>query len=110
MTSKKMRNYHYVGLFFKLWKGSRGHSFKLWGKGWCGPGVPLLNLRGVRVTNLNFEGVSDLGSQGPEVLGPVVFVPLSHHVDKSNTNFMLQLFYDKNIMFERKKTVSDKPW
>ena len=23
---------------------------------------------------------------------------------------MLQLFYDKNILFERKKTVTDKPW
>ena len=23
---------------------------------------------------------------------------------------MLQLFCDKNIMFERKKTVTDKPW
>ena len=32
--------------------------------------------------------------------------------DKNVATFMLQLFYDKNIMIVRKKkiTVSDKPW
>ena len=23
---------------------------------------------------------------------------------------MLQLFYDKNMMFERKKTITERPW
>ena len=40
--------------------------------------VLLLNFRGVsRVPILNFEGGS--GSQGPEVLGPRVLVPLLYH-------------------------------
>ena len=26
------------------------------------------------------------------------------------TTFMLQLFHYKNIMFERKKTITEKPW
>ena len=41
------------------------------------PGVPLLNFRGSRVPLLSFEGGS--GSQGPEVPGPGVLVPLLHY-------------------------------
>ena len=41
------------------------------------PGVPLLNLEGSRVLFLNLEGGP--GSQGPEVPGPGILVPLLHH-------------------------------
>ena len=46
-----------------------------------GPGVPLLNFEGgPGVPLLNFEGgVPGSGSQGPEVPGPGVLVPLLHH-------------------------------
>ena len=42
-----------------------------------GPGVPLLNFRDVPVPLLNFDGSS--GSQGHEVPGSGVLVPLVHH-------------------------------
>ena len=42
-----------------------------------GPGLPLLKFRGFPGPTLNFEGGS--GSQGSEVLGPGVLVPLLHH-------------------------------
>ena len=42
-----------------------------------GPGVPLLNFRGVSGPLLNFKGGP--GYQDPEVPGPGVLVPLLHH-------------------------------
>ena len=45
-----------------------------------GPGTPLLNFEGgPGVPLLNFRGLPGLGSQGPEVLCPGVWVPLLHH-------------------------------
>ena len=45
-----------------------------------GEGVPLLNFEGgPGVLVLNFEDVPGPGSQGPEVPGPGILVPLLHH-------------------------------
>ena len=44
-----------------------------------GPGVPLFNFRAVPGPTLNFEGVLGHESQGPEVPGTGVLVPLLHH-------------------------------
>ena len=45
-----------------------------------GNGVPLLNFEGGSgILLLNFRGVPGLGSQGNEVPGSRVLVPLLHH-------------------------------
>ena len=58
-----MQKYYYEGSTFKLWRGSWNLTFKFWRGSW----VPLLN----------FEGGPESGSQGPEVL-----FPLLHHAWK----------------------------
>ena len=73
-----MEKYHYVGLFFKLWKGSRGPTFKIWGG--RGPWVPLLTLR--------------------EVSGPGVLVPILHHAH-GNISISLKLCRKKHYWGKR---------
>ena len=52
--------------------------------------VPLLNFEGgPEVPLLNFEGVSGPESQGPEVLGLEVLVPLLHHA--SNNDLIISM-------------------
>ena len=46
-----------------------------------GPGVPLLNFRGVSGTTFKLSGGP--GSQSPEVSSPRVLVPLLHHATKT---------------------------
>ena len=48
-----------------------------------------------RVPLLNFEGVPGPWSEGPEVLGPEVLVPLLHHVLTCIRSSRPEVFYVK---------------
>ena len=72
-----------------------------------GPGILLLNFRRVPGPTLNFEGGP--GSQGPEVPGPGVLVPLLHyaiqeHIHQKDLNLCLLFYFYGKVTIELEKT------
>ena len=64
-----------------------------------GEGVPLLNFeRGPGVPLLNFEGGPGSWSQGPEVPGPGVLVPLLHQAQIRSFLLIRSYLLKKSLM------------
>ena len=73
IISQAMKKYYYEDPTFKLWRSPEVLLLNFEG----GPGVPLINLRGVLGPTFKLWGDSE--SQGLEIPGPGVLIPLLHH-------------------------------